>query len=622
MSDYLPARVSTMYGWDWGAIQAEVFRRRNAEASVFRSMEQARAHYNGDIVIPLHDVQGHTNSLPIAARLVTEAIDNIARMATMGRPQIHVPPVKPFKEKGKDSVEYAAIKRRALYARWDESALADILLRRAYRHFGGYGTCSFIVVPNYETGGSRIELRNPLGAYPELRSLDDVRDPINTAFVSARSYEWICHTWPHMNGIAKPGANTVDGMWDVVEWIDAEAIVLGVLGPSDLRLQSQPWQRNGAPGGVEVARFPNKAEMVPVAMPRRVTMDRLMGIVDGSIPTIERLERLKLLDDIAAEKAIFGDMVIIGQDGREARLVSGNWRDGRTGIPNELVDGDIKVLNQSPGPMNHSNIDRAERDFRVSTGLIPQTGGETYGGLRTGRAIDAIGGFSVDPRVQEAQEIVARSLTQVNKAIMAVEKGYFGGRTFTVFSGWPTEKGETEYSPDKHFASDSNVVSYSFPGTDISAISVAIGQLMGAGVMSRSTARRQHPLVEDAEGEERAVLLESLADAAIAGMIQQISSGALPFIDQVRIMQLYAGGATIWDAVSQASREAQERQAAEAPAPPPDSGMAMSPEAMPGLAQPGQGVEQLAPTIAPPNQSQVNFRDLTRAVRTGITTGR
>lgn len=605
---------STAFGWSWEAISAELARRRGADGPVLAQMELARSHYNGDIVVPLHDVKGQTTSLPIAARLVTEAIDNVARMATMGRPQIHVPPVKPFKDTGKDSIEYAAIKRRALYARWDESALSDILLRRAYRHFGGYGTCAFIAVPNYERGGSSIELRNPLGTFPELRTLDDIRDPMNVGFISARSYEWICHCWPQMKAVMGEN-NQVDGMWDVVEWIDPDAIVIGVLGPSDPYTASAAWRRN-VPGGVEVARYPNKAEMVPVAIPRRVTLDRLMGIVDAAIPGVERLERLKLLDDIAAEKAVFGDMVIIGQDGREARLVSGEWKDGRTGIPNELVDGDIKVLSQSPGPMNHSNIDRAERDFRVSTGLIPQTGGETYGGLRTGRAIDAIGGFSIDPRVQEAQEIVARSLTQLNKGLMAVEKGYFAGRKFTVFSGWPAESGETTYEPSKHFESDANVVSYSFPGTDVSAISVAIGQLLGAGVMSRATSRRVHPLVEDPEGEERAVLLEHLTDAAIAGMIQQISTGALPFVDQVRIMQLYAAGATIWDAVTQASREAQERQAAAAP--PPAEGQVVAPETNPGLALPGQGVEAPA-SIQPPNQSQVNFRDLTRAVRTGVT---
>ncbi len=608
----------TAYGMAWGDIETEMQRRRSADGDVFRAMELARAHYNGDVVFPLYDVKGQTQASPISARLVTESIDNLSRMSTMGRPQIHCPALFPYKEKGKGSQDEAAIKRRALYARWDESALADILLRRAYRHFGGYGTASFIAVPNYERGGAGVELRNPLGAYPELRTLDDVRDPINVGFVVARSYEWICHMWPWMRGEMGAQGNTIDGMWDVLEWIDHECIVLGILGPSN-RSWGTTWQRNGAPGGVEVARFPNKAEMVPVAMPRRMTMDRIQGIADSILPAVENLERMKLLDNAAAEKAIFPDLVILGQDGREARLISGRWHDGREGIPNELVDAQVQVLNWSPGPMNHSNIDRQERDIRVSTGLIPQTGGETYGGLRTGRAIDAIGGFSIDPRVQEAQEIMARSLTQLNKAIMAVEKGYFGQRKFTVFSGWPSESGETEYTPDKHFASDANVVTYSFPGTDVSSITVAIGQLLGAGILSRRAARLLHPLVEDKEGVETEVLVEHLTDAAIAGLLQQIGSGALPLVDQARIIQLVGKGETIWDAVTTASREAQERQAALAP--PPEQGQAAAPEAQPGLALPGQGVEQPA-AIAGPNQSQLNFRDLTRAVRTGITTGR
>lgn len=617
LAEYVDAPPRTAKGRTWEEIHSLMTARRQADGVLMRQMLEFQAHYNGDIVIPVHDVQGHKTTPAMTARLATEAIDSLSRLSTSGKPSIMVPPLEAFKETGARSMERAARRRRVLYARWDQSALGDVILRRAYRHFYGYGTCAFVVMPDFERGGAMIELRNPLGAYPELRSLDDVREPLNVGFVVGRSFDWIRKHYPtHATKLDSAKAPT-QGLWDIVEWLDEEVTVLGVLGPRGL---GEQWSylRDGSIKGAELARWENRAGRVCASIPRRVGLDRLMGMTDSSLAGLVELERMNSLNMIAAEKSVFADMVIVGQDGREAKLVSGRWHDGRTGIPNELVDGDVKLLQSNPGPLTLQNIDRAERNFRVSTGLIPQSGGETYGGLRTGRAIDAIGGFSVEPRVQEGQEIVARSLATVNRAICWTEQGYCEGKKYTVFSGWPGEVGQTEYEVDRDWESDANVVTYSFPGTEISQISVAIGQLLGGGVMSRRTGRTLHPLIQDAEGEERAVMLEHMSDAAMGGFMQQVSTGALPLIDQARIMRLYAGGMEIWDAIEQASREAQERQAAAAP-PPQDPGMAASPETMPGLAMPGQGVES-QPTIAPPSESQVNFRDLTRALRTGVNT--
>lgn len=606
---------TTTQGASWEQIYSQVWARRQNQSLIFRQMLQVRDHYNGDIVIPIADVKGHKSSAPMSARLVTEAIDSQSRLCSMSRPNITAPPLEAFNPA---SSQVANKRRKAWYARWDENALGDILLRRHYRFLSGYGSSCFVVMPDFKGNGcAKIELRNPLGLYPELRSMDDVREPRNLATIYGRSVDWIQANYPEARDWLGTQAH-LQGLWDIVEWIDDKCIVIGILGPRGFG-EEWSWVRaEGGMRGYELRRWRNRADMVPVAVPRRITLDRLMGITDASLAAIEQMERMVILNDIAAEKYVFPDMLIMGTDGREARLLNGTWRDGRSGVPNEMVDGEFKFVQASPGPLTNPNIDRAERNFRISTGLVPQTGGETGGaGLRTGRAIDAIGGYSVDPRVQELQEVTTRCLKVVNEAIAAVELGYAPSQKYTVFSGWPGEHGLVEYTPKEIFKeSRHNVVSYSFPGTNISEISTAIGQLLGEGVMSHATARREHPLIEDPDGEERAVNLEKMTDAMFAAQLAQAQQGALPLIDQVRAMELYANGKTIWEAVQQASREAQERQAAQAP--PPEAGQATAPEQQPGLALPGQGVESAAPPeITPPTPAQDNFRQLYHALTTG-----
>ena len=81
-------------------------------------------------------------------------------------------------------------------------------------------------------------------------------------------------------------------------------------------------------------------------------------------------------------------------------------------------------------------IDRIERAARFSGGIPAVAGGEFTGSLRSGRVVDTMAAFSIDPRIAELQNIMARALNQANEAVAEVEKGYFGNRHMVAFSGW------------------------------------------------------------------------------------------------------------------------------------------------------------------------------------------
>jgi hypothetical protein len=306
-------------------------------------------------------------------------------------------------------------------------------------------------------------------------------------------------------------------------------------------------------------------------------------------------------------------MVVLDANGTPQLLnASGRWNDGRTGEANLVKASRVDMLQSSPGPLTHPVIDRLERSFRLSGGMPGILGGENSNALRTGNALDSMSAISVDPRIQEIQRLMTRALKVVNEAVVEVEKGYFPNKKQVFFSGWPGDFGHVEYVPSKDFDSVENAVAYPFPGADINQLTVALGQAVGTGLISKKAARNKHPLAEDPEADERQILAEQMENALTAAMLQQATAGTLPLIDLANIMDKMFGATPATEAIKAADDAARQRQAT-----PPES--AQAPEAQPGLAAPGMGAEsaQPPPELAGPNQSQMNFSDLVRALRSG-----
>lgn len=579
---------------NWEEIHFLVQARRRRENAIVRQMRLIANHYHGDVIIPLPDVIGEPDLPPLMPQLIHDGIEANAMRAAGPRPDLDVPAVDRFDMK---AVERARQRRRAFAGRWYQSQL-DLLMYRAYRQGVAYGTWHFTVTPDYERECAKIQLRNPLSAYPELRDDDEIRDPLNVAYVFGRSADWITRNYPEARDIVHDAKGYEDQLWDLVEWIDQGEIVVGILGPR--ATLTEPIESFH---GLELRRRPNHAGMVPCISPRRLTLERICGQLDQMVGIVDWMGRLMALDIIAAEKSTFPDMVAIGEEGRPPELLGGEWHDGRTGRINQIVARDLKVVRSEPGQMTGMMIDRLERAGRFSGGVSAVTGGEMAGSIRSGRVVDSMAAFSIDPRIAELQQIMGRALVGLNHAIGAVERGCFPGRKLVAFSGWPGDRGHVEYEPDKIFGeSTESVVTYPMPGADLSQISVAVAQIAGSGISSKRTARRLHPYIDDPEGEELDIEVERMEEALLAALQTGAQNGTVAFVDLAAIIKERRNGKSLIEATIAAQEAAQERQAT--PAVPAEEPGALPPEMMAGLNQPGvAGVEAQpppGPAAAPP----------------------
>lgn len=609
--------------YTWEQIVATMQQRRSTDTITVRRMIAIRDRYNNDVTIPVATVPDEPEMTPLMPQLIHDGIEGIAMRAAGSMPSITIPALKPaLKNSVPGSPDYANRRRRALYASWHKNQL-ELILRRAFRQLSGYATFCAIVVPDFREERARIELRDPLTAYPELRAPEIIDPPRNIGLVYGRSAEWIIANYPAARDFVSAGPSysrptatqPPQQFWDTVEWIDEDQIVIGILGPRTLDTLVQSEQRSGS-GGMELSRYDNRTGMVPVACPRRLTLDRIAGQMDSIVGVVDWMARLMALDVLAAEKDVFPDVAVIGDDNRMPELAGGEWYDGRTGNVNLMTGAKaVQLLHTTPGPMTERVLNALERTGRMSSGATPLYGGDNPSSLRTGRAIDTIGGFSVDPMVAELQAVMARSLERcINPALLETEKGYWPNKKYTVFSGMRGDLEAVEYTPAEHFETTANVVTYSFPGTDLSQITVALAQLNGTGMISQHTARTEHPLIDNPEQEETKLAQERLTEALLTGLQQQAAAGSLPPSDLARILDLVRGGKELPEAVATAQQEAQARQAQQAPAPQP--GQLTAPEAQPGLAVPGQGAEQPPPpTVGPPAEGLQNVRQLLTSLR-------
>jgi hypothetical protein len=602
-------------------IAEEMARRRLAQNPLIERMIEVRDRVNGDVVIPVPEMDDDIPLASLAPLLMAEGVEFPATYASQRAPNILVPALDPSKTSGPRSLDWAAKRRKALYYTWDKSWW-ELLFGRFYRHLAGYAISAVVVEPDYERRLPRFTLRDPLSSYPEPKAPEDLTLPMNCGFIQGHSIDWLHHNFPETRerlprGAGFANAQSTEGeLWDVVEWIDPDEIVLGVLGPRD---GYSSWTSEPMRWAFELARYPNPLGRCTAIMPKRVTMDRIISQLSNVIGHTDLLAKLMYMDIRATERSVFPDKYVIAKAGQNPRLVSGEWHDGATGEINLITDADaIGVLPGTPDPNNKQTMASIERNFRVSTGLIPQAGGETYGALRTGRGIDSLMGAALDPKTAELHHIAERYFTEANEIALLMFRKRWPKRSYNV--GSPLDPGAAKFVPETHIETDydnnlylENRVHYPLPGMDDINATQVVGQMQGANLISTMGARRIHPYVKDPEGEERQITIERLEAFAMESLAARAQAGLAP-IDYSRIIELVMDGKRLHEAIADADREAQERQAAEAP--PPEEGQVMAPETQPGLALPGEGAEmQAPPTIPQPAESLGNLRELIGAMQ-------
>lgn len=604
--------------WENTALPVVRMRKLSQSALINQCIEIAN-RYNADIAVPVLGNDPDTAKPVLSPALINEAIDVPAIRAASTSPTILCPWLS-----NHDTARDRATNRRKLLASTYYRSGWDRGRRRFFRHIAGYAMGSMVVIPDDKARDgmplARVALRNPLTTYADPQNPEELDLPADVGFVHQMSGSKLRRRYPRCReeygGSVPPTSNTGDAvgeLWDVLEWLDDEYVLIGIMGRS---YSSAP---NRQPIGEPqlLSWYPNRTGLVPAIVPTIITLDKLVSRLTHMLGKADLLAYLWQLDIAQAQKAIAPDRYVIAGDDMEPEIVSngGHWIDGRTGQIN-LLKGvkAIGELSGAPDPNMMNRMAAIERNAREETGLAGPVGGETSGmsgSLRTGRGIDSLMSASVDPAIAELQEIGANALTILNEAIFACYSSYWPSKKFVVFSGWPSDRGVCEFTPNVDIDTRFNQVFYPLPGTDAYAQTVQLSQMVQAEMMSRASARRMHPWIDDADAEERTLAEERIDALTWQALAQRASSGGLPPIDAAELIVQIKNGLDIEDAIQAADQKAKERQATQDAAGADTSVPAGAPDAQPGLGTPGEGAEAGA---APPQGGGLTAQALMAAL--------
>ncbi len=585
---------------------------------VLQYMQDIKRHYEADWVVPMPDVKGEPNMSMFTPSLITDTIDGIGMRAASISPTTYCPAIS----MSKTASARATTRRKIINATYHDQRW-KVKRRRYYRHLTAYDTASIFVEPDFKTGRVRLNVRDPLFTYPEPVSADQVRPPEYVAFITRHSGEYIRGRFPQVreeNG-GPIGAQDGEKEWDLLEWVDHEQMLFGLLGPRELdgRHISSKWRQAGTAHDGDMSTgpwmqlgpsIPNRAGLCLAVTPQEISLHSVGTRLNSLLGNVQMQSKLMALEVLAQQKAIFPDMFVISNPNETPVIMNGGqWQDGKTGQMNMLSGvANVGQISQTPDVRTQQMIDRLERNTRVSSGLNPQMGGESFGSLRTGRALDSMMASSVDPRIQELHEVTEAWMPHVNSAILACYKGYFEHEKYEFFSGWDGDKGLVKFTPGEDIETYENTVEYSIPGADTVQQTQVLGSLLGADVISAETFRIQHPYIDDPEQEHDRIVVEALHKAILSGMQEQVASGQMPIAIVAKLYDKISKGKDlpaalleIDEEIKQQQAEAQaEAQAAQAQMAGPDPmaqlGLAAGPAAAaPGAVPPGAGPPPLAP---------------------------
>jgi hypothetical protein len=562
--------------------------RMQLQGPIIENMRQLRDTYNGDLVIPLPEMDKREKSA--VANLITTGLDQTAMRIASTMPNVYYPALKD----GDSASEKRARTRKRATLGWWEANKMPIKMRRRARWFIGYSSSPVILRPDTKWGAARWDIRDPLNTFPSTGEDPDSMTPENCIFTYTRSRAWMQARYPDaLAQLKKMKVEKPDDMIRIAEYTDAEVTVL----MASALIKPNPWDGDisGVPH-VELERVHNRTGMCLAVVPQRITLDRPMGQFDSLVGMYTLQSKLMALEVIAVERGIFPDTYLVSRPGETARFVAGPY-DGRSGQVNVVQGGDIREMAANPGFATNGMMDRIERAQRIASGTPAEFGGESTTNVRTGKRGDAILSATVDFPIQEAQEVFAASLQEENKRAIAIAKTYFGNERKSFYVSGRGAKGHVDYVPNKDFEDDNNVVSYSHSGADANSLVVGLGQRIGIGIMSKQTAQEIDPFIADPELEKDRVISEGLEQALLQSIQTQASQGAIPPADVAAIASLVASDKMdLAEAVTKIHEDAQKRQATPAPA--------GAPETMPGLGAPGMGAEQPAQAAPQPADLQ------------------
>lgn len=583
-------------------------------------MDEARRHYNGEIVVPLPELDEIEK--PAIANLIAQGIDQFSMRIASVMPDVSFPALRPGFQVSEDK----AYDRRMATLGWMDMNKMPMKMRRRARFMTAYG-CSPVSIspvaldPNDNRSIPFWRPRNPLATYPAPTYDPDSMEPENCIFVDRRPLSWLMEHYPEQARALHVGKSSPDTLFEILEYVDAEETVMVAMGAARQKANGYEQPTGGAMQQV-LERVPNRAGICPVVLPGRITLDRLSGQFDQLFGMYQRQAKLDALETIAVFRSIFQDEWVVSHPNANGKPRVVEEADGKQGRRGMIENGMLQAVGIQTNQGVPLAMDRLERAQRMTAGIPAEFGGESPTNIRTARRGEMVMGSAIDMPIQEYQEIFAASMEAEIRRAIAIQKAYYGSKPSQFVMGTSGEITHKDYVPNEAFETDLCYVKYSIPGNDINGMVIAIGQRVGTGIMSKQTAREMDPAIEDPVRERDQVELEGIRQALLTGLEQQAASGQLDPASIARIAQIKAEQHVPLEvAVNRVHEEMQKKQAASQQASQQGQGLVppgqepMNPnqpslaESMPGLAS------SVNAPIAPPEAGQQNLESLLSTLR-------
>jgi len=561
--------------------------RRMSRSGMFRRMQEVRDHYNGDVIVPLPELDEAEK--PAIPNLIAQGIDQFAMRVASTLPNINYPALRP----GIQASENKAMDRkRANWGWWEMNKMGTKVRRRA-RHLTAYGMSAVSLSPVSLDPQDKRQIpfwrvRNPLATFPAPMVDPDNMEPVDCIFADRRPLGWMKDNYPAQMRALYKGDKSDTDLFEILEYLDADETVLLAVGAE--KPKQTPFSQDTAKSvasHIILERIPNSSEICPVVISGRITLDRLQGQFDQMLGMYQREAKLDALNTIAVFRGVFPDEWVVSPANAATSPRIVQEADGKQGIRGILDKGQIQIVHPQQTQDVQISLSNLERSQRLTAGIPAEFGGESPSNIRTGRRGQDVMSATVDMPLQEYQEILANSMELENLRAVRIMKAYYGSKPSMFFMGSDGKVEHPDYTPDTTFETTFSNVNYPMPGTDINSMTVSIGQLVGTGIMSTETARILSPAIKDPQIEEDRVVLEGLRKSLLTGLEQQAAQGQLDPSIIARIAKLKAQShMTLEDAVDKIHQEMQEEQAAKAQQQQqqPQPGQAPGPEMQPGMA--------------------------------------
>ena len=572
---------------DLAAVQiVKMYQERQTQRSgLFKRMQEIRDHYNGDTVVPLPELDEAEK--PAIPNLIAQGIDAFAMRVASTLPRITYPSLRP----GIGTADSRAADRtKANQGWWDMNKMQTKTRRRA-RHLTAYGMTAVSLSPvSLDPADKRKiphwRVRNPLSTFPSPMIDPDNMEPTDCIFADQRPLEWLKSNYPKQATILYKGDRTDTDMFQILEYVDAGETVLVAVGakkpePDIFHVEAG----RGVATNIILERVPNRAQMCPVVIAGRITLDRLQGQFDQMLGMYQREAKLDALNTIAVFRSVFPDEWVVspGNSPTSPRIIV--EADGKMGIRGVLDKGQIQVVHPQQTQDAQMSMSNLERSQRLTAGIPQELGGESGTNIRTATRGASLLSSAIDMPLQEYQEILAASMEHENVRAVKIMRSYYGSKPSMFFMGTDGKVVSDDYIPNTTFETNLSFVKYSLPGSDANSMSVRIGQKIGMGLISNETARTLDPDIEDALLEGELVEMEGLRKSLLTGLEQQAAQAQLDPSVIANIAVYKRKGMNIEDAVVQVHKDMQKAQQSQA-----DAAQQQQQQQPDSTSQPGMGV--------------------------------